>query len=295
MQNIEKLRKKQKKEKQKKDPAMKRKMAKIIRNIFLVVLLICAVIGTIFGVREWKKIDNLAKRTTFSSDEAGRIGNDSISMAEFMLYSIDVKNGYETQYGDKIWSEVTKDANGNEDSFENVAKEDTFEQIRFTKALIKEAEKQKIELSDTEEKAMESSAEEYYQTLTGAGVSGDVVTVDDIKKFYKENYLAQKVYYKLTGVTDSSQVTIKTDDTENSATESADSTESQFTTEDMQKLWKKLINKYYPDFDYELDINWETINQISFASEEMESTETKENTESVENTETVYFMGDTLK
>ena len=158
MQNIEKLRKKQKKEKQKKDPAMKRKMAKIIRNIFLVVLLICAVIGTIFGVREWKKIDNLAKRTTFSSDEAGRIGNDSISMAEFMLYSIDVKNGYETQYGDKIWSEVTKDANGNEDSFENVAKEDTFEQIRFTKALIKEASKQKIEISDTEKKAMESSA-----------------------------------------------------------------------------------------------------------------------------------------
>lgn len=295
MQNIEKLRKKQKKEKQKKDPAMKRKMAKIIRNIFLVVLLICAVIGTIFGVREWKKIDNLAKRTTFSSDEAGRIGNDSISMAEFMLYSIDVKNGYETQYGDKIWSEVTKDVNGNEDSFENVAKEDTFEQIRFTKALIKEAVKQKIELSDTEKKAMESSAEEYYQTLTEAGVSGDVVTVDDIKEFYKENYLAQKVYYKLTGVTDSSQVATNTDSTENSATESADSTESQFTTEDMQELWKKLINKYYPDFDYELDINWEAINQISFASEEMGSTESTETTESVENTETVYFTGDTQK
>ena len=78
-------------------------------------------------------------------------------------------------------------------------------------------------------------------------------------------------------------MTTKTDDTKNSATESVDSTESQFTTEDMQELWKKLINKYYPDFDYELDINWEAINQISFASEATESTEAT--TETIDTTE----------
>ena len=46
----------------------------------------------------------------------------------------------------------------------------------------------------------------------------------------------------------------------------------------MQKLWEKLTKKYYPDFDYKLDINWDLINEISFA-EERSSTEETESAE----------------
>lgn len=261
-----------------------RKAAKIIRNILLAIILIVIVAASVFGIHEWKVIKELDKRTTFAEDDAGKIGGESVSMAEFMLYSIDVKNGYESQYGSDIWSEVTTDANGDEDSFENVAKEDTFEQIRFTRALLKEGKNKKISLTDEEKEAMKSSAKDYYKTLTDAGVDEDVVTLSDIEKFYENNYYAQKVYYNITGINNYSSGTLSLKE---SSTENVDSSEtSQFTTEDMQKLWKRLIKKYYPDFDYEIDINWENINQISFASENQNSTEEPDTASEEEITET---------
>lgn len=260
------------------------KTLRIVRNILLGIILIVIVTVSAFGIHEWKIIKELDKRTTFTENEAGKIGGESVSMAEFMLYSIDVKNGYESQYGNEIWSEVTTDANGDEDSFENVAKEDTFEQIRFTRALLKEGENKKITLTDEEKEAMKASAKDYFKTLTDAGVNEDVVALSDIEKFYADNYYAQKVYYDITGINNYSSGTLSIKE---SSTENVDSTEtSQFTTEDMQKLWKKLIKKYYPDFDYEIDINWENINQISFASEKQNSTEESDTASEEEITET---------
>lgn len=203
-------------------------------------------------------------------------------MAEFMVYSIDVKNGYEAQYGNSIWTQETTDANGNEDTFENVAKESTFEQIRFVWALLKEGEKREIKMTDEEKKVMNSTAKDYYKTLTKAGISTDIVKLSDIKRVYKENYLAQKVYYNLTGVNANGLTEAST---KNSSSESAESTtesgtesNTQLSSEEMQKLWEKLTKKYYPDFDYKLDINWDLINEISFA-EERSSTEETESAE----------------
>lgn len=263
----------------------KSKREKIVRNIFLGMAGVFIVAGAVFGIHEWKNINSLAKRTSFSENEAAKINGESVSMAEFMLYSIDVKNGYEAQYGTPIWTQTTTDANGDEDTFENVAKESTFEQIRFVWALVKEGEKQGIKMTDEETKAMDSTAEEYFKTLTDAGISTDIVTVDDIKKFYSENYLAQKVYYKLTGISANglTKAEVGTESTESA--ETADSTEedTQLTTEEMQALWEKLIDEYYPEFDYDLDINWTLINEVSFASEEsIQSTESVDSTEGME-------------
>lgn len=55
-------------------------------------------------------------------------------------------------------------------------------------------------MTDEEKKVMNSTAKDYYKTLTKAGISTDIVKLSDIKRVYKENYLAQKVYYNLTGV-----------------------------------------------------------------------------------------------
>ena len=260
---------------------------KIVKNIFLTIAGVLVIGGTAFGIHEWKNIKDVAERTSFNSDEAGRINGKSVSMAEFMIYSIDVKNGYEAQYGNSIWTQETTDANGDEDTFENVAKESTFEQIRFVWALLKEGEKQGIKMTDEEKKVMNSTAKDYYKTLTEAGISTDVVQLSDIKKFYRENYLAQKVYYSLTGVsanglteasTKSSSPSKNTETATESTTESGNESSTQLSSEEMQKLWEKLIKEYYPDFDYKFDINWDLINEISFA-EESSSTEETESTE----------------
>ena len=270
---------------QKKKSTAKGNGRKVVRNVFLTLAGVFVIGGTTFGVHEWKNIKDVAERTSFDSDEAGRINGKSVSMAEFMIYSIDVKNGYEAQYGNSIWTQKTTDTNGNEDTFENVAKESTFEQIRFVWALLKEGEKQGIKMTDEEKKVMNSTAKDYYKTLTEAGISTDVVRLSDIKKFYKENYLAQKVYYNLTGVsanglTEASTKSSSSSGSAESATESTTESSTQLSSEEMQKLWEKLIKKYYPDFDYKLDINWDLINEISFA-EESSSTEATKSTESV--------------
>ena len=273
---------------------------KIARNVFLALAGVLVIGGTVFGIHEWKNIKDVAERTSFDSEEAGRISGKSVSMAEFMIYSIDVKNGYEAQYGNSIWTQETTDANGDEDTFENVAKESTFEQIRFVWALLKEGEKQGIKMTDEEKKVMNSTAKDYYKTLTEAGISTDVVKLSDIKRFYKENYLAQKVYYNLTGVsanglTETSTKSSSSESTEastESTTESGTESSTQLSSEEMQKLWEKLIKEYYPNFDYKLDINWDLINEISFA-EDSSSTEETESTESA-STETLK-SSDTTK
>lgn len=57
-----------------------------------------------------------------------------------MLYGVDIKNGYELQYGTDFWQEMTTDYAGNTVTFEIAAKEDIAEQIRLVKVLCKEAE-----------------------------------------------------------------------------------------------------------------------------------------------------------
>ena len=82
----------------KKKNTVKGNGGKVVRNVFLVLAGVLVIGGTAFGVHEWKYFMDVAERTSFDSDEAGRINGESVSMAEFMVYSIDVKNGYEAQY-----------------------------------------------------------------------------------------------------------------------------------------------------------------------------------------------------
>ena len=96
------------------------------------------------------------------------------------------------------------------------------------------------------------------------------------------------MYYKLTGISANglTEAEVGTESTESAKT--ADSTEedTQLTTEEMQALWEKLIDKYYPEFDYDLDINWTLINEVSFASEE--SIQSTESVDSTKGTEAYY-------
>lgn len=87
----------------KKKNTVKGNGGKVVRNVFLVLAGVLVIGGTAFGVHEWKNIKDVAERTSFDSDEAGRINGESVSMAEFMVYSIDVKtamkHSMETQSG----------------------------------------------------------------------------------------------------------------------------------------------------------------------------------------------------
>lgn len=76
----------------KKKNTVKGNGGKVVRNVFLVLAGVLVIGGTAFGVHEWKNIKDVAERTSFDSDEAGRINGESVSMAEFMVYSMHLHN-----------------------------------------------------------------------------------------------------------------------------------------------------------------------------------------------------------
>lgn len=237
----------------------KEKSTKKKRHVLLIVILIAIVAAAVsiffIGRHEQEQYAKAQKRLTFGATEAAHFDGHPVDISEFMLFSVDIKNGYEKQYGSDIWTQEKKDADGNTDTYENIAKEDILEQIRLVWALNKEGKKRKVALTSEEKKIMDESADDYYNTLKKAGATGSgVITKKQVRHFYTENYYAQKVYYKISG---NNAVEAST----GSAVKAAAPT---VTTEGAQKLWLKVVNKWYPDFQYKYDINWELLDQIKF-------------------------------
>ena len=208
--------------------------------IFLVILVL---FGRLLW-RDWQSTQITVAENSFGSNEAGRIGDLSISMEEFMLYSVEVKNGYEEQYGKNIWSTVTENALGKEATFEEIAKEDTFEEIRLVKALCLKSIDDQITISEEEAEVISENALDYYEDLLNANAATPQMTYELVYQYYYENYLANKVYSKY-----------KED------VESMDN-------EQYLEFWSNILKTYYPNFDYYTDINWELINELHFEDTE---------------------------
>jgi hypothetical protein len=192
---------------------------------------------------------------TFEGNEVAKIGDLKITMEEFMLYSVDTVNSYESTYGEDIWSETTLDDNGETDTYENIVKQEIFEEIRMVKAFIREAEQLGITSSDDEKEVIEENADAYYEDLAKAGVTeNEEMTRELVRQFYQENYLAQKVYTYY-----QEQYPVDEDDTD-----------STYSDEFVDKC-SEIIQEYYPDFNYEYNINWELLNELNFSGNETDS------------------------
>lgn len=244
--------------KDREDRPEKRMKPKHLRLIILSAILIGAagVTGGI-GYHVMRITAEAQERRTFGDDVVAKLDGDEVKVDTFMLYSIDIKNGYEKQYGSNIWSQPKKNAYNKTETYEKVAKEDILEQIRFVWALGKEGRKRGIKLTASENKALGQTAQAYYKSLKEAGVRKTVVPYNDVLQYYKENYYAQKVYYSITKTN-----SVDTASGDAKAEMGTDTTNS---TEKAQELWKKIVNKYYPDFDYDIDINWNLLDQIKFS------------------------------
>lgn len=207
--------------------------------VLVILLIIIAFIIALFTL----PIKLKTNTTSFYSNEAGRIGNVSISMEEFLLYSVDVKNGYETQYGTEIWGTKTQNAKGEEVTFETLAKEDTFEQIRLVKAMCLLANDENVSISDEEQAVISENASDYYTLLSEDETISNVMSLDVIEQYFYESYLANKVY------------TIHQEEIE------------AMNDDEYSEYWSNILKTYYPNFDYYTDINWDLLNTISYQSE----------------------------
>ena len=128
------------KSREKKEKVYSPKKAICLRVIVAVILLGVLVAGGYYLYESWQKAREIAEEYTFDYNEVARMGDDHVSMEEFMLYSTDVVTSYESTYGEDVWEETTLNSSGEKETYETVVKKEIIQEIRVVNALCKQAE-----------------------------------------------------------------------------------------------------------------------------------------------------------
>jgi len=127
--------------------------------------------------------------TGFASDEVFRIGRSSCSLAEAMLYLVNIQNQYENVYGSRIWGK-----NFGEATLQDKLKDIVLARLAQIKTMNLLAEDYGVTLSAKEEEKVERAALQYYQSLTPEEIEVMQVDQETIERLYREYALANKVY-----------------------------------------------------------------------------------------------------
>lgn len=130
--------------------------------------------------------------TGFGKDEVFRIGDESCSVSEVMVYLTAMQNQYEEVYGEEIW-EISQDGTTLEES----VKETILAQIAQIKTMCLLAEEKGISLDAEALENVSLAAEEYYASLSET--ERGLLDVDGvtIEKLYREYTLANLVYQEI--------------------------------------------------------------------------------------------------
>jgi foldase protein PrsA len=130
--------------------------------------------------------------TDFSDQEVFRIGEESCSLPEIMLYLTTTQNQYESVYGGQIW-DVSLDGITMEDNI----KENVLAKIAQIKTMNLMAKEKEITLTEAEAALIAAAGEEYYRTLDLKEIELLGITPELIERMYAEYALADKVYQQI--------------------------------------------------------------------------------------------------
>lgn len=129
--------------------------------------------------------------TGLSSHEVFRVGGARADEREWLLYLVNIANGYENVYGEELLNLQDSDA----DSMLDKCKELAMAQLSRIKAMKLLASKQKITLTEEEKQAAEDAANKYFATLSEEERKElDIKKSDVIVDIYEEKLLADKLY-----------------------------------------------------------------------------------------------------
>lgn len=127
--------------------------------------------------------------TGFSRDEVFKVGGQTCTTAELMIYLTNAQNQYESVYGSEIWS-VSRDGVYLEKSL----KENILAKTAQIKAMYLLAVSKGVELSQEESRLVKRAAEEYYGSLNDREKELMGAEPALIERMYTEYRLAGKVY-----------------------------------------------------------------------------------------------------
>lgn len=162
---------------------MRKKISRLL-NCIMVLILAASMLS---GCTEAEK--EIVLTTEFKEDEIMRINDISCYMPEMMLYLTNVKNQYESIYGEELWE---KDL-GDETLSERI-KEMVLAKVAQVKVMNLMAADYGISLTDEEAEKVARAAEEYYSSLNDKEIELTGATLETVNRIYMEYLLAEKVY-----------------------------------------------------------------------------------------------------
>ncbi|MBR5635716.1 MAG: peptidyl-prolyl cis-trans isomerase, partial [Pseudobutyrivibrio sp.] len=136
-------------------------------------------------------------KTVYFDTSSGRrtvfkIGDMKCSKKEALLYLLNEKNIYGSVDGVNLWNK-----NFDTDTMTGSIKDLTIEHLTKVYVLNLYAKEQEIVLTESEKKACEDAAKEYYSSLNSAERSFTGVRKKDVEQAYEKYALASKVYKEL--------------------------------------------------------------------------------------------------
>ena len=157
-----------------------------LKKMTTLLLVVCMLV-TICGCGDKEKVSGNAE-VVFTFD-----GQD-VTVGEVFLYANTVKDKYESNYGENIWSEDVSLNRDDSVNLEDVTRKDIIEDIVHVKLLVSKAADYKVALSDEETARVETETDDFYEKMTDDQIEKMQLSYELVKKVMKENALARKVY-----------------------------------------------------------------------------------------------------
>lgn len=130
--------------------------------------------------------------TGFKKNEVFKIGEQSCTQAEVMIYLTNMQNQYESVYGEEIWN-----AKGDGASLEQEAKEQVLAELVQVKSMALLAKQKEISLDEKEEEKAAAAGREYFQSLNETEIAALGADEKTVTEMYREYALAAKVYQQI--------------------------------------------------------------------------------------------------
>ncbi len=161
--------------------------------VFLAAALLVMIVAA--GCDKEENTDRSELTTSFLEDTVFTVSDERVGLTEWYLYALPQIAQTESLYGKEIW-----DYKINDDSVSmwDSVKDDIMGQIVYIKIVCARAESLGISLSEDDLLTINLQTDEYMSRLSTAQKEEYGITEDIVKKIYRDNMLAMKVYENLT-------------------------------------------------------------------------------------------------
>lgn len=131
----------------------------------------------------------IAFTTGLTKQELFKVDGKSCTIAQANIVLMNFQREYEILFGEDKWSQPF-----GQDTLEDYVKEQALKQLSQLRTLSVLAGQNKISLSEEEEKAVSSAAEEYMSNLKEHQPEGYKVETKDVEELYRQYCLANQYY-----------------------------------------------------------------------------------------------------